>query len=72
MLAEDINSGILDHFFSMDFIWDNAEALRGDKSKITVWGQSYGASMLEMEMLYLKPQRVRASAGILDSCTGPL
>jgi carboxylesterase type B len=69
---QDINAGILDHFFAMNFISSNANSLGGNKNKITVWGQSYGATMLEMEMLYLKKQDVKASAGILDSCTGPV
>jgi len=56
----------------MDFISDNLDALGGDKSKITVWEQSYGATMLEMEMLYLNRRDFKASAGILDSCTGPM
>jgi len=67
---QDLNAGILDHFFAMDFVSDNLHALGGDKNKITVWGQSYGASMLEMEMLYKRD--FKPSAGILDSCTGPM
>lgn len=69
---QDLNAGILDHFFAMDFISDNLVVLGGDKSKITVWGQSYGATMLEMEMLYLNKRDFKPSAGILDSCTGPM
>ena len=69
---QDLNAGILDHFFVIDFISDNLVALGGDKTKITVWGQSYGATMLEMEMLYLDKRDFKPSAGILDSCTGPM
>jgi hypothetical protein len=69
---KDINASILDHFFTMDFVFNNAAGLEGIKNKITVWGQSYGATMLEMEMLYLKKQDVKASTGILDSRTGPI
>ena len=68
---QDLNAGILDHFFAMDFISENHVALGGDRSKITVWGQSYGATMMEMEMLYLNKRDFKPTAGILDSCTGP-
>lgn len=70
--AHDINAGIQDHFFAMNFIKNNAAALGGNGNKITVWGQSYGATMLEMEMLYLPQNQIKARGGILDSCTGPV
>jgi len=48
----------------MDFVHNDAKALRSDWSLIALWGQSYGATMVEIEMPYMGKKTMKATAGI--------
>ncbi|TDL29725.1 alpha/beta-hydrolase [Rickenella mellea] len=68
---EDLNAGLLDQRLAFQFIQDNAEAFGGDPDKITLWGQSAGASSIALHYLYPTSDQLFRGA-IQDSGAGTI
>lgn len=54
---------------SIEWVRDNIEAFGGDSKKITIWGQSSGASDVDLYSLAWHEEPI-VSGLIMDSCTG--
>ncbi|KAL0578989.1 hypothetical protein V5O48_003029 [Marasmius crinis-equi] len=68
---EDLNAGLLDTMQGLKFLRQNIAGFGGDPEKITIWGQSAGAGVVESLFLF-SPRGTRLfRAGIADSSTGP-
>ncbi|KAK1229434.1 hypothetical protein PQX77_007513 [Marasmius sp. AFHP31] len=53
------------------FLQQNIVSFGGDPSKVTVWGQSAGAGVVESLFIYSRSTEHLFRAGIADSSTGP-
>ncbi|KAL0058778.1 hypothetical protein AAF712_014515 [Marasmius tenuissimus] len=68
---EDLNAGLLDSMEGLRFLQQNIVSFGGDPSKVTVWGQSAGAGVVESLFIYSRSTEHLFRAGIADSSTGP-
>ncbi|KAL0058777.1 hypothetical protein AAF712_014514 [Marasmius tenuissimus] len=68
---EDLNAGLLDTIQALRFIQENIVSFGGDPNKVTIWGQSAGAGVVESLFLYPGSTEPLFRAGIADSSTGP-
>jgi carboxylesterase type B len=58
-----------DRYNSVEWVRDNIESFGGDAKKITIWGQSSGASDVDLYSLAWYEDPI-VSGLIMDSCTG--
>jgi para-nitrobenzyl esterase len=72
MAPQDLNAGILDFSLGEQWVHQNIAAFGGDPNHIVGAGQSYGASMLEVEQIYVPAAKISRKASIQMSTTGPM
>ncbi|KAJ8072138.1 hypothetical protein PM082_015696 [Marasmius tenuissimus] len=68
---DDLNAGLLDSMQGLRFLQQNIVSFGGDPSKVTIWGQSAGAGVVESLFIYSRSTEHLFRAGIADSSTGP-
>ncbi|EJD42485.1 alpha/beta-hydrolase [Auricularia subglabra TFB-10046 SS5] len=67
MSPQDMNAGLSDQQEAFRFIKANARAIGADPDRITIWGQSAGASSVGYHWLFSSPLERLFSAAIMDS-----
>lgn len=67
MSPQDMNAGLSDQQEAFRFIKANARAIGADPDRITIWGQSAGASSVGYHWLFSSPRERLFSAVIMDS-----